>query len=120
MTGTILDKILEAKRVELARHKRETPLAELESRVREAPFPLNLSGALWGDRVRLIAEVKKASPSKGLLAADYDPGGAGLNVRSERRRGDIRADRDGSLPGEPGASCGGEGSRRAGRGSRAA
>ena len=73
MTGTILDKILEAKRVELARHKRETPLAELESRVREAPFPLNLSGALWGDRVRLIAEVKKASPSKGLLAADYDP-----------------------------------------------
>ena len=73
MTGTILDKILEAKRVELVRHKRETPLAELETRIREAPFPLNLSGALWGDRVRLIAEVKKASPSKGLLAADYDP-----------------------------------------------
>jgi indole-3-glycerol phosphate synthase len=72
-TGTILDKILEAKRVELARHKLETPLTELEGRIREAPFPLNLSGTMWGDRVRLIGEVKKASPSKGLLSARYQP-----------------------------------------------
>lgn len=72
-TGTILDKILEAKRAELERHRRETPASTLESQVREAPFPLNLSGALWGDRVRLIAETKKASPSKGLLAQQYDP-----------------------------------------------
>jgi indole-3-glycerol phosphate synthase len=72
-TGTILDKILDAKRVELERHKRETPLAELEQRAKRAPFPLNLSGALWGERVRLIAEVKKASPSKGVIVANYDP-----------------------------------------------
>ncbi len=72
-TGTILDKILAAKRVEVDRHKRETPLAKLEAQARAAPFPLNLSGALWGDRVRLVAEVKKASPSKGLLAEHYDP-----------------------------------------------
>ena len=72
-TGTILDKILEAKRVELVRHQRETSLSTLESQVREAAFPLNLSGTLWGDRVRLIAETKKASPSKGLLAQEYDP-----------------------------------------------
>lgn len=72
-TGTILDEILDAKRAEVERRRRETPLAELEARVREAPFPLNLSGALWGERVRLIAEVKRASPSKGLLAPDYDP-----------------------------------------------
>ncbi len=72
-TGTILDKILDAKRVELERHKRTTSLSELEERVKAAPFPLNLSGALWGDTIRLIAEVKKASPSKGLLAANYDP-----------------------------------------------
>jgi len=72
-TGTILDKILDAKRVEIARHKRETSLAELEERVKHSPFPLNLSGALWGEHVRLIAEVKKASPSKGLLSPDYDP-----------------------------------------------
>ena len=73
ITGTILDKILEAKRTELVRHQREVPQSALESQVREAPFPLNLSGALWGDRVRLIAETKKASPSKGLLAQEYDP-----------------------------------------------
>ena len=72
-TGTILDEILDAKRAELARHRREMPLAALEARVQEAPFPLNLSGALWGERVRLIAEVKRASPSKGLLAPSYDP-----------------------------------------------
>ena len=72
-TGTILDKIVDAKRDELARHKRETPLSDLEGRVKASPFPLNLSGALWGESVRLIAEVKKASPSKGVLLEDYDP-----------------------------------------------
>jgi indole-3-glycerol phosphate synthase len=72
-TGTILDEIMDAKRVELARHQADVPQAELEERVKHSPFPLNLSGALWGDKVRLIAECKKASPSKGVLAADYDP-----------------------------------------------
>jgi len=72
-TGTILDEIIEAKRVELARHKAALPQAEVEERVKTAPFPLNLSGALWGDKVRLIAECKKASPSKGLLSSSYDP-----------------------------------------------
>ena len=72
-TGTILDQILGKKREELARHKTATPQTELEERVKRAPFPLNLSGALWGDKVRLIAEVKKASPSKRLLAEHYDP-----------------------------------------------
>ncbi len=72
-TGTILDKILDAKRAEVDRHKRELPFTELEARVKTSSFPLNLSGALWGDKVRLIAEVKKASPSKGLLAPSYDP-----------------------------------------------
>ena len=73
MTGTMLDKIVEAKREELARAKKRTPQSELDALVREAPFPLNLSGALWGDRPRLIAETKKASPSKGVLAQEYDP-----------------------------------------------
>jgi indole-3-glycerol phosphate synthase len=72
-TGTILDKILAAKRTEVARHRREEPIAEIEARAKSTPFPLNLSGALWGDKVRLVAEVKKASPSKGLLAPSYDP-----------------------------------------------
>jgi indole-3-glycerol phosphate synthase len=72
-TGTILDEIIEAKRVELVRHKAALSQTAIEEQVKTAPFPLNLSGALWGDKVRLIAECKKASPSKGLLAPNYDP-----------------------------------------------
>ena len=72
-TGTILDEIMKAKGVELARHKAAIPQADLEQQVKTTPFPLNLSGALWGDKVRLIAECKKASPSKGLLSPNYDP-----------------------------------------------
>ena len=71
--ATILDSIVAVKQEEIARRKAETPQAELERRIASLPAPLNLSGALWGDEVRLIAEVKKASPSKGLLRADFDP-----------------------------------------------
>lgn len=74
MPAAILDQIVEAKREDLARRKKEAPLSELDALVREAPVPLNLSGALWGERPRLIAETKKTSPSKGLLAqGEYDP-----------------------------------------------
>lgn len=72
-TGTILDEIIEAKRVALAHSKAAFSQAELEEQSKKTPFPLNLSGALWGDRVRVIAECKKASPSKGLLSPSYDP-----------------------------------------------
>jgi indole-3-glycerol phosphate synthase len=69
----ILDQILEAKQRELERRKQDQPLAILEQRAKKTPIPLNFSGALWGPDVRLIAEVKKASPSKGLLINDFDP-----------------------------------------------
>ena len=72
-TGTILDKILEFKRIEVEKRKKETPIIELEMRVRDQPYPLNFSGALWGEKVRLIAEVKKASPSRGVMSENYDP-----------------------------------------------
>ena len=73
--STILNQILESKRSELERRLREEPLAILEQRAKETPMPLNFSGAIWGPEVRLIAEVKKASPSRGLLAPDFDPVG---------------------------------------------
>ena len=70
---TILDQILESKRRELARHKRERSLSEMERHAKATALPLNLSGALMGPGVRLIAECKKASPSRGLLSPSYDP-----------------------------------------------
>ena len=70
---TILDDIVIAKRGELEAQRWNMPLEALEEQIDSHPRPLNLSGALMGDRVRLIAEVKKASPSKGLLCPDFDP-----------------------------------------------
>ncbi|MDA0987642.1 MAG: indole-3-glycerol phosphate synthase TrpC [Chloroflexi bacterium] len=71
--ATILDSIVETKRQEVERHKKESPLSSLEERIEALPVPLNLSGALMGDGPRLIAEAKKASPSRGLLRDNYDP-----------------------------------------------
>ena len=69
----ILKEILEVKRREVERLKIEAPVIELERRIESQEPPLNLAGALFGESVRIIAEVKKASPSKGLLREDFDP-----------------------------------------------
>ena len=69
----ILDDIVAAKRQELALQKEAVPLAALQDKIAAQPRPLNLSGALMGGGIRLIAEVKKASPSRGLLCPDFDP-----------------------------------------------
>ena len=68
----ILDEIVTAKRIELAESKTQVSLADLESAAAGQPRPLNLSGALLGGGVRLIAEVKKASPSRGMLLPDFN------------------------------------------------
>ena len=70
---SILDKIVAAKRVELAEAKAAAPLGDVQQLAAEQPRPLDLSGALMGGGVRLVAEVKKASPSRGLLSPDFDP-----------------------------------------------
>ena len=55
---SILDEIVTAKRVELAESKAQVTLGDLEKAAAAQPRPLNLSGALLGGGVRLIAEVK--------------------------------------------------------------
>ena len=73
MSAAILDQIVEKKRERLALSKQEEPLSSLEERAKGTLPPLNFSGALRGPEVRLIAETKKASPSRGVLHENYDP-----------------------------------------------
>ena len=73
----ILRKILARKREEIAARAARLPLAELRSRAQAAPptrgFVSAIRTRIAAGRPAVIAEIKKASPSKGLLRADFNP-----------------------------------------------
>jgi indole-3-glycerol phosphate synthase len=69
----ILDEIVENTRVELEARKRSLPLDTLRIMAQARPQPVNLFDALKGEPVKLIAEVKKASPSRGVIRRDFNP-----------------------------------------------
>ncbi len=73
---TVLQRICSDKAEHVARSKALLPAAEQERRARQAPpprgFAKQLAGAA-GAGYGLIAEIKRASPSKGLIRADFDP-----------------------------------------------
>ncbi len=76
-TGTVLDRILAHKLEEIAAAQRAKPLKAVVLEAQSAPPPRDFAGALRRDTVALIAEVKRASPSKGLLVTDFDPAAIG-------------------------------------------
>ena len=71
----VLEKIIETKKTEVAELKANMPLYELHRQAAAAPAPAGFAAALKAASVSgygLIAELKKASPSKGLIRADFD------------------------------------------------
>ncbi len=71
--GTILDEIMAYHRQQLPKIKREVSLEDLRAFAGVSSAALDFYGALKAPGVTLIAECKKASPSKGLIVRDYDP-----------------------------------------------
>lgn len=70
----ILDKIVAAKRIEIAAAKEAVPLAELRARLNGAPPLRDFFAALAAEGpLKLIAEVKRASPSKGIIRENFNP-----------------------------------------------
>lgn len=73
---TILDEIVETKRAEIRHAAERMPIEQLRELVAAAPTPREFAAAVWGraeDGVRAIAEMKRNSPSAGLLRDPYDP-----------------------------------------------
>jgi indole-3-glycerol phosphate synthase len=69
----ILDKIVVDVKINLAEKKKLVPLAEMKKRASAQSPALDFAAALRGEKVRIIAEVKKASPSRGIIRPDFNP-----------------------------------------------
>jgi indole-3-glycerol phosphate synthase len=92
-TGTILDRIVARRRERLVIEQRRMPLPVLRMAVRKADPPRDFAAALSRDTCNVIAELKKASPSRGVLREDFQPlalaqgfataGAAALSVLTE-------------------------------------
>ncbi|GAI36490.1 unnamed protein product, partial [marine sediment metagenome] len=69
----MLDEIIAKKRKEVEQRKGILPLAHLRKRIAQQKPPLNFALALKDKHMRLIAEVKQASPSRGILCTNFNP-----------------------------------------------
>lgn len=68
-----LEKILSARKLDIEKLKKEFPLTELKKAVLNSGRPNDFYSALTSDVISIIAECKKASPSKGILIEEYTP-----------------------------------------------
>lgn len=105
-TGTVLDRILESRRAEVEHRKRVLPETALKYGVQAASPPRDFASALTRPGVNVIAELKPASPSRGVLREPFDPvglaqaletaGAAALSVLTEPEffRGSLKYLRD--------------------------
>jgi len=69
----ILDEIVAAKKDELRKRKKKTPLSHLSSRMADLPPTRDFEGALTGKAIALVAEIKRASPSAGIIRKEFNP-----------------------------------------------
>jgi indole-3-glycerol phosphate synthase len=93
---SVLNEILDGVRADLAARQRDVTLDQLKDMAGRASSPKDATAVLKGEDVAVIAEVKRASPSKGAMAAiadpaalamDYEAGGASvISVLTEQRR----------------------------------
>jgi indole-3-glycerol phosphate synthase len=91
----ILEQIVNSTRKSVAERKSRTLLADLEKAIGKQAPPRDFAGALHGDDISLIAEVKRASPSKGVLRSNLNPsalariykqnGAVGISVLTESK-----------------------------------
>ncbi|GAC1686266.1 MAG: indole-3-glycerol phosphate synthase TrpC [Candidatus Acidiferrum sp.] len=105
-TGTVLDRILDARRASVEHRKRSLPFAALKYGVKAATPLRDFSAALTHDALNILAELKPASPSRGVIRDPFDPialaqglqtaGAAALSVLTEEEffRGSLKNLRD--------------------------
>jgi indole-3-glycerol phosphate synthase len=105
-SGTVLDRIIEARRAAIAHRKKAVPETALRLGAKHAKPVRDFGAALTRDSLNVISELKKASPSAGLIRADFDPvalakgfesaGAAALSVVTEEEffQGDLKYMRD--------------------------
>ena len=105
-SGTVLDRIVEARRAAIAHRRKSVPETVLRFGVKQALPVRDFAAALSRESLNVIAELKKASPSRGLIRADFDPvglakgleaaGAVALSVLTEEEffQGDLKYMRD--------------------------
>ncbi|MDD4875805.1 MAG: indole-3-glycerol phosphate synthase TrpC [Dehalococcoidales bacterium] len=91
----ILDQIIKDSRLELEDKKNKLPLEKIKEKIADLPHARDFGLALRGESIKLIAEVKKASPSRGIICPDFNHlkiaeayannGAAAISVLTETR-----------------------------------